>query len=66
MINEITQADITTTISHADLCQILLYGDPSFDDEKNSLILQATIKFIKSSKRFKTLEAYVTGNNTDT
>ena len=66
MINEITQADITTTISHADLCQILLYGDPSFDDEKNSLILQATIKFIKSSKRFKTLEAYVTGNNTGT
>ena len=31
---------------------ILLYGDSRFDENKNKIILEATIKFLKNSERF--------------
>ena len=40
------------------LCHLLLYGKPSLSDSLNKSILCASIKFIKSSKRFKTFEAF--------
>ena len=42
------------------LCQLLLYGKPSLNANLNKDILCASIRFIKSSKRFKTLEAFMT------
>ena len=40
-------------ISDSSLTQTLLHGNPSFDVITNSLILNATIDFILSSKRFE-------------
>ena len=40
-------------ITNSSLTQTLLYGNPSFDIITNSLILNATIDFILSSKRFE-------------
>ena len=31
---------------------ILLYGDSRFDENKNKMILEATINFLKNSERF--------------
>ena len=31
---------------------VLLFGEPSFDQNKNKFILEATLTFIKSSERF--------------
>ena len=31
---------------------LLLYGDPRFDENKNKVILEATLTFIKTSERF--------------
>ena len=31
---------------------ILLYGDSSFDENKNKLILEANINYLKNSERF--------------
>ena len=56
-------SSLLTTISNIDcklleitdssLTQMLLYGNPSFDIITNSLILNATIDFILSTKRFE-------------
>ena len=40
-------------ITDSSLTQTLLYGNPSFDIITNSLILNATIDFIFSTKRFE-------------
>ena len=40
-------------ITDFSLTQTLLYGNPSFDINTNSLILNATIDFILSNKRFE-------------
>ena len=40
-------------ITDSSLTHTLLYGNPSFDIITNSLILNATIDFILSSKRFE-------------
>ena len=40
-------------ITDSSLTQTLLYGNPSFDIITNSLILNATIDFILSTKRFE-------------
>ena len=31
---------------------ILLYGDSRFDENKNKIILEATINYLKNSERF--------------
>ena len=31
---------------------ILLYGDSRFDENKNKIVLEATINFLKNSERF--------------
>ena len=40
-------------ITDSSLTQTLLYGNPSFDIITNSLILNAAIDFILSTKRFE-------------
>jgi len=49
-------------IEPASLCHLLLYGKPSLDDSANKDIIGASIKFIRSSKRFKILEAFSAPN----
>ena len=48
----------TSDMDDSSLCHLLLYGKPSLSDCTNKNILCATIKFIKSSKRFKCFEAF--------
>ena len=48
-------------ITDSSLTHTLLYGNPSFDIITNSLILNATIDFILSTKRFE--EALFKRNN---
>ena len=38
--------------------RIILYGSDSFNNVTNNLILQSTIRFIRSTKRFNKLEAF--------
>ena len=62
LLNKVSEI-LGCTISAFDdpsLCQLLLYGKPSLNENINKNILCATIRFIKSSKRFKTLEAFDT------
>ena len=58
---------LTKNVVHSDkhLCQFLLYGKNNLTHLENTNILNATIKYLKNSKRFKTLEAFLDAN-TDT
>ena len=40
------------------ITDILLFGSKAFNEISNKLILESTIRYIKSSKRFKIIEAY--------
>ena len=40
------------SFSDIDKKDILLYGDPRLDNNKNKLILEATLNYIKVSERF--------------
>ena len=40
------------------LSDILLYGSKVYNDITNKLIIESTIRFIKSTKRFAVLEAF--------
>ena len=40
------------SLSDLDKKAILLYGDPGLDNNKNKLILEAIINYIKVSERF--------------
>ena len=57
---KITDSTDTLFIPSLILCNILLYGSDEFKDDVNHNILVATIQFIKTSKRFKVIEAYDT------
>ena len=41
-----------TNMTSKDLCHLLLYGKPNESTLVNKIILEATISFLKSSKRF--------------
>jgi hypothetical protein len=56
-LNGIFQFDVSTNL--VNLSEILLYGQSGLCDSKNKNILASSIDFIKSSKRFKYLEAFV-------
>ena len=56
-LSEILESPVSA-LDEPSLCHLLLYGKPSLDDITNKNILSASIKFIKSSKRFKVLEAF--------
>ena len=56
-ISDITKTDIRQ-FPNATLTKLLLYGSNDYDELTNKLILEATIKFMKKSKRFKVLEAF--------
>ena len=52
-MNELS--NISTAINHlnsTDFIRVILYGDKNFDNVTNFKIITATIKFIKSTKRF--------------
>ena len=55
---------LTENVVHSDkhLCQFLLYGKNNLTHLENTNILNATIKYLKNSKRFKTLEEYLDAN----
>ena len=42
----------TLNLDDKPLCELLLFGDPRFSVASNSKILEATISFIKNTKRF--------------
>ncbi len=48
----------TTHLPNDNLTHILLYGSNAYNVVTNKLILEASIRYIKSSKRFNVLEAY--------
>jgi hypothetical protein len=48
----------TNPFSDSDLSNILLYGDDAYNNATNKHIIEATIKFIKTTKRFNILEAF--------
>ena len=56
-LNNIFQLNVTTDLSN--LSEILLYGQSGLCDLKHKNILESSIEYIKSSKRFKYLEAFV-------
>ena len=56
-VSEILEC-LVSAFDDPSLCHLLLYGKPSLNDILNKNILCASIKFIKSSKRFKILEAF--------
>ena len=50
-VTSIIQNDVFT-FQENDLCSLLLYGDPRFNEISNRSILESTIKFIHDSFRF--------------
>ena len=40
------------SLSDIDIKEILLYGDPRVDNNKNRIIVEATLNYIKVSERF--------------
>ena len=50
-VSSIIQNDVST-FHENDLCSLLLYGDPRFNENLNRSILESTIKFILDSGRF--------------
>ena len=57
-INSILPISTISALTPNELADILLYGSSSLIYSKNKALIQATIRFIKQSKRFKTLEAF--------
>ena len=57
-ISEILECPVSAFPNDVLLCQLLLYGKPTLNANSNNDILCASIKFLKSSKRFKTFEAF--------
>jgi len=49
----------TDQLSESEFSNLLLYGDPKLTNEQNFLIIQATIEYIRKSKRFSKFEAFL-------
>ena len=47
-----------TVLPHSHLCDMLLFGSNVFNKVSNCLILEATIDYLKKTKRFKNYEAF--------
>ena len=62
-IDDLNPGSTYRNIPDIDLSSILLYGDPSLNDTHNKALILATIRFIKQSKRFKILEAFINNDN---
>ena len=53
LMNSVNSAlDDFESFSDIDKKDILLYGDPRLDNNKNKIILEATLNYIKVSERF--------------
>ena len=50
-VSSIIQNDVST-FHENDLCSLLLYGDPRFNEILNCSILESTIKYVYDSGRF--------------
>ena len=48
-----------------DMTILFLYGDTTLSDAENKLLIEAVIKYITKTKRFKTLEAFYNRNEPD-
>ena len=46
-------------LPHDHLSNILINGSPVYNEISNKLIIESTIRFIRKTKRFKVLEAYL-------
>ena len=57
-ISEIVGSDVTV-LPNEHLSYILMYGSNVYNDVCNELIILETIQFIKKSRRFKNIEAFV-------
>ena len=54
LLNDLNSVDRTLlSLSNLSLVNILLYGDPQFDDSQNAYILNSRIKYILISERFR-------------
>ena len=55
-ISNVDDVDIIN-LSSTDLCSLLLYGNSCFSFDKNRHIIESTITFVKSTLRFKQIQA---------
>ena len=54
LINELKNiSNAINSLNSTDFIRVILYGDKAFDNVTNSKIITATIKFIKTMKRFE-------------
>ena len=54
LMNEVNNiSNEINSLSSTDLFRVILYGDKNFDNVTNFKIITATIKFIKTVKRFE-------------
>jgi hypothetical protein len=65
MLSSINDIHDFSNMNHAELSNVLLYGQDSLTSADNRSIIKAAIKFINDSKRFKTLEAFFNRNDPD-
>ena len=56
-VSDILQNDINN-LQNDVLTELLLYGSNRYNIIANKLLLESTIRYLKSTKRFKTIEAY--------
>jgi len=57
-INSILPSSTLSVLNPNELVDILLYGSSTLIYSRSKALIQATIRFVKQSKRFKTLEAF--------
>ena len=54
LMNELNNiSNAINSLNSTDLIRVILYGDKNFDNVTNFKIITATIKFIKTTKRFE-------------
>ncbi len=57
-IGEILNIPDILFVAEDDLCSIMLFGSKDHSDDINKTLLNATIRFIRATKRFDKIEAY--------
>ncbi len=61
-IGEILNIPDILFVAEDDLCSIILFGSKDHGDDINKTLLNATIRFIRATKRFDKIEAYQNTN----
>ena len=57
-LRSLNDSNLILSLPPSDLTNLLIYGSKSLKKEVNKFILEASIEFIKGSKRFDKLEAF--------